>query len=125
MAKKTSIDRNAFMRSMQQSSRETIAKVSEVQAEISSNSARSLMEENKGKRENLYIGYLKNAPENMNDYPSLKENQPDKYVELKLSIEEMGVLQPLIVWEQSENDYMILCRKLDEVCEGGNTLVRD
>lgn len=71
-------------------------------------SVQELMDEHKGNRQNMDIFDLEFAPEDMNDYPGLKADQPDKYFELKMSIQSMGVLTPLTVWEQDNGKYMVL-----------------
>lgn len=49
-----------------------------------------------------------NAPEGWNKYPRLKDTQTDKYLELKMSIYDKGIEEPLILWERPEDKYMIL-----------------
>lgn len=49
-----------------------------------------------------------NAPEGWNKYPRLKDTQTDKYLELKMSIYDKGIEEPLILWERPKDKYMIL-----------------
>lgn len=56
------------------------------------------------------------APEDWNRYPLLRENQPDRYLELKMSIYEKGIETPLILWER-DNGLMILAgHNRKEIC---------
>lgn len=75
----------------------------------------------KGKKKISHIDILKmiDAPEDWNKYPRLKDTQPDKYLELKLSIYEKGVEEPLILWERPNGEYMILAghNRHDISCE--------
>lgn len=60
------------------------------------------------KIEYIDISKMEGAPAEWNRYPLLKDNQPDKYLELKLSIYEKGVETPLVLWKQPGGVYMIL-----------------
>lgn len=66
--------------------------------------------EDDGKKKIEYIDIFKmeGAPAEWNRYPLLKHNQPDKYLELKMSIYEKGIEDPLVLWQQSGGMYMIL-----------------
>lgn len=104
--KAPAIDRNAFFSKMQQVNSKDFG--STVEQDVSLQSVKDLMEKNKGNRHDIDIFDLEFAPEEMNDYPGLKADQPDKYFELKMSIQSVGVLTPLIVWEQESGKYMVL-----------------
>ncbi len=75
----------------------------------------------KGKKKISHIDIYKmiDAPEGWNKYPRLKDTQADKYLELKMSIYEKGVEEPLILWERPDNRYMILAghNRHDISCE--------
>lgn len=58
--------------------------------------------------EKISIMDMAPAPTEMNPYPLLKEDNPSKYAELKMSIAAKGVLNPLYLWEQADGKYMIL-----------------
>ena len=64
----------------------------------------------KGKKKILHIDIDKmvDAPEEWNKYPRLKDTQAEKYLELKMSIYEKGIEEPLILWERPDGKYMIL-----------------
>lgn len=63
-----------------------------------------------GKKKISHIDIFKmvDAPEEWNKYPRLKDTQMDKYLELKMSIYDKGVEEPLILWERPDDKYMIL-----------------
>jgi len=63
-----------------------------------------------GKKTIAYIDIfrMEEAPSTWNRYPLLKESQPEKYLELKLSIYENGVEDPLVLWHQRNESYMVL-----------------
>lgn len=75
----------------------------------------------KGKKKISHIDIYKmmDAPEGWNKYPRLKDTQADKYLELKMSIYEKGVEEPLILWERPDDRYMILAghNRHDICCE--------
>lgn len=58
--------------------------------------------------EYIDISKMEGAPAGWNRYPLLKGNQPDKYLELKLSIYEKGIEDPLVLWQRPGGTYMIL-----------------
>lgn len=65
--------------------------------------------EKTGKEEQrIDLELMDNAPDEWNFFSELKEEQPSKYAELKMSIYNNGVLQPLILWKQENGRYMIL-----------------
>lgn len=74
----------------------------------------------KGKKiSHIDIDKMVDAPEEWNKYPRLKDTQTDKYLELKMSIYEKGIEEPLILWERPEDKYMILAghNRHDISCE--------
>lgn len=65
--------------------------------------------ENTGKEEQkIDLELMDNAPDEWNFFSELKVEQPSKFAELKMSIYNNGVLQPLILWKQENKRYMIL-----------------
>lgn len=54
------------------------------------------------------VNLIVDAPDSWNKYPRLKKNQPDKYFELKMSILQHGIKQPLVLWKQTDTEYMVL-----------------
>jgi len=54
---------------------------------------------------NLSLNELIEAPKEWNFYKALED---DKTMELIESIEKSGLLHPIVVWEQSDDEYMIL-----------------
>lgn len=65
--------------------------------------------EKTGKEEQkIDLELMDNAPNDWNFFSELKVEQPSKYAELKMSIYNNGVLQPLILWKRKNGRYMIL-----------------
>lgn len=58
--------------------------------------------------EYIDINLMDDAPEEWNFFPRLKEEQPTKFAELKMSIYNNGVLDPVIVWKKPDGRYMKL-----------------
>lgn len=55
------------------------------------------------------IDLMDDAPEKWNKYfPNLKELDPAKYLEIKLSIYNHGVAEPIILWAKEDGRYMVL-----------------
>lgn len=78
-----------------------------------------IAEKGKKKISHIDIYEMTDAPEEWNKYPRLKDTQADKYLELKMSIYEKGVEEPLILWERPDGKYMILAghNRHDISCE--------
>ena len=58
--------------------------------------------------EHIDVRLMEDAPEGWNLYPRLKDSQPDKYLELKMSIYQRGVQEPITLWQRAGEKYMIL-----------------
>lgn len=54
------------------------------------------------------VNLIVDAPDSWNIYPRLRNNQPDKYFELKMSILQHGIKQPLVLWRQNDTEFMVL-----------------
>lgn len=75
------------------------------------------------------IDLMDDAPSSLNDYPRLKDTQPEKYIELKLSIYEYGVLQSLLLMRKPDGRFMILgghnrrdiCKDIISECKDQST----
>lgn len=65
-------------------------------------------DDGKKRIEYINISQMEGAPTEWNRYPLLRDNQPDRYLELKLSIYEKGVEDPLVLWSRPGGTYMIL-----------------
>lgn len=112
--KEPKIDNKAFMRSVLASGADSMKNMADQQEK----KVTELLESHSASQKTLPINKLYDAPIEMNDWPLLRENQPEKYMELKVSIYEMGVLQPLIVWEKSDGRYMVLAgRNRKTICQ--------
>lgn len=119
--KKGSVSNDAFLRSMQANTQKATEEVSETLKKVSVRSAVG-----KGRKELEYrdIGEMRPAPADWNRYPLLKNDQPERYLELKMSIYERGIENPLVLWERN-GEVMILaghnrreiCREIIEECQ--------
>lgn len=104
--KKGKVDNQAFLNGLTVTSRGAAQNVSKALEKAGSG---TLWEDDgKKKIEYIDISKMEGAPAEWNRYPLLKENQPDKYLELKLSIYEKGIETPLVLWQQPGDMYMIL-----------------
>lgn len=65
-------------------------------------------DDGKKRIEYVNISQMEGAPTEWNRYPLLRDSQPDRYLELKLSIYEKGVEDPLVLWSRPGGTYMIL-----------------
>lgn len=57
------------------------------------------------------------APSEWNRYPLLKEDQPDRYLELKMSIYERGIETPLVLWERAGELMILAGHNRKEICQ--------
>ena len=107
MAKqKGNIDRN-IIRGIVKDSKNAVQDVSRTLA------SGKLQLKNNSNDESIKLQYIDvnlivDAPDSWNKYPRLKKNQPDKYFELKMSILQHGIKQPLVLWKQTDTEYMVL-----------------
>ena len=104
--KKGKVDNQSFLNDLTATSRGAAQNVSKALERAGSG---TLWEDDGRKKiEYIDISKMEGAPAEWNRYPLLKDNQPDKYLELKLSIYEKGVETPLVLWKQPGGVYMIL-----------------
>ncbi len=104
--KKGKVDNQSFLNGLTATSRGAAQNVSKALERAGSG---TLWEDDGRKKiEYIDISKMEGAPAEWNRYPLLKDNQPDKYLELKLSIYEKGVETPLVLWKQPGGVYMIL-----------------
>lgn len=106
---KGNIDRN-IIRGIVKDSKEAVQDVSRT---LSSGELQINQETNEENKEYIKLQYIDvnlivDAPDSWNKYPRLKKNQPDKYFELKMSILQHGIKQPLVLWRQNDKEYMVL-----------------
>lgn len=125
---KGNIDRN-IIRGIVKDSKEAVQDVSKT---LTSGELQLSQESNEKyiKLQYIDVNLIMDAPESWNKYPRLKKNQPDKYFELKMSILQHGIKQPLVLWEQNDTEYMVLaghnrkdiCKEiLSELSSGQNS----
>lgn len=124
--KKGNVNNAEFMRQLAENAQgstenvsETLRKLGEKEEEIA-----------KDRKKLKYIDFslMDDAPEDWNRYPKLKDMQPERYLELKMSIYEKGIEEPCVLWKQTNGRYMILAghnrrdisREIVEDCEKEN-----
>lgn len=103
--KRGSVNNADFLRQVSANAQSAAKDVSKTMERIG---AGEIAEKGKKKIVHVDIDKMIDAPEDWNRYPRLKDTQADKYLELKLSIYENGIEEPLILWEQPGDRYMIL-----------------
>lgn len=103
MAGKYKANNSEFLQKLQKSTKNDMEVVSQRQQDYEK------IIKNTGKEEQqIDLKLMDNAPEDWNFFSELKVEQPSKFAELKMSIYNLGVLQPLILWKQENDRYMIL-----------------
>lgn len=120
--KKGNVSNDAFLRSMQANTQKATAAVSETLKRVS---VRSAVGKERKELEYRDIEEMKPAPTDWNRYPLLRNDQPDRYLELKMSIYERGIENPLILWERDGETIILaghnrweICREIIEECQG-------
>lgn len=104
MAGKYKANNGDFLQKLQKSTKSDMEEVNKRQQGY-----REIIEKTGKNEQKIDLGLMDDAPEEWNeDFPRLRDKQPSKYVELKMSIYNKGVLEPIILWEQENGRYMIL-----------------
>lgn len=104
--KKGTIGNRDFLDRVTQNSKGAAKSVSKTLDKVGTGTPQE--EDGKKKIEYIDISKMEGAPAEWNRYPLLRNNQPDRYLELKLSIYEKGVEDPLVLWRRPGGTYMIL-----------------
>ena len=119
--KKGSVSNADFLRSMQASTQKATEEVSDTLKKVSK---RSTIGKDRKELEYRDIGEMQPAPADWNRYPLLKNDQPDRYLELKMSIYVRGIESPLILWEKDGKTMILaghnrweICREIIEECK--------
>lgn len=102
--RKGNVDNASFLRQVTANAQTATKDVSDRMGKM----GQGEIEEKRKKILHIDVFKMVDAPEGWNKYPRLKDTQTDKYLELKMSIYEKGVEEPLILWERSDDKYMIL-----------------
>lgn len=122
--KKGNVSNDMFLKSMQANTQKATREVSETLKNVS---VRSAVGKGRKMLEYRDIDEMKPAPADWNRYPLLKDDQPERYLEMKMSIYERGIENPLVLWERN-GECMILaghnrrdiCREIIEECREEN-----
>ena len=104
MAKKQTMNRTAIMGQLKATGAMAQDDLLKDEAKAESDMQAYLKRANKEKT-TLSIDLLDEAPPEWNFFPKL---EPTKFLQLKMSIMNNGILTPIIVWEQENGRYMIL-----------------
>ncbi len=104
--KKGNIANSDFLNRVAKNTRGAAKSVSETLDKV--DSIKSQEDDGKKKIEYIDIFKMEGAPAEWNRYPLLRDSQPDRYFELKLSIYEKGIEDPLVLWRQPAGTYMVL-----------------
>lgn len=114
--KKGSVNNADFLKRVSANAQSATKDVSKAMERIG---AGEIAEKGKKKITHVDIYKMDDAPKEWNKYPRLKDTQAEKYLELKMSIYEKGIEEPLILWERPDGKYMILAghNRHDISCE--------
>ena len=104
--KKGAVGNKDFLNKVTQTSKGAAQNVSKTLNRVGSGTLQ--VDDGRKKIEYIDISKMEGAPAEWNRYPLLKENQPDKYLELKLSVYEKGIEDPLVLWQRPGGMYMIM-----------------
>ena len=122
--RKGNVSNDAFLKNMQANTQKATREVSETLKNVS---VRSAVGNGRKMLEYRDIYELKPAPTNWNRYPLLKDDQPERYLELKMSIYERGVENPLVLWKRNGECIILaghnrcnICREIVEECREEN-----
>lgn len=107
-SKKGTVNNMDFLNQLTTTSKSAAQNVTKAIGKIGVDAPQEKENEGKKKIEYVDVFQMEPAPTDWNRYPLLKEGQHDKYLELKLSIYEKGIEDPLVIWEQPGGKYMIL-----------------
>ena len=122
--KKGTVSNNDFLKSMQANTQQATKAVSET---LKSVSVRSAVGKDRKVLEYRDVEEMRPAPADWNRYPLLKDDQPERYLELKMSIYERGIENPLVLWERHGESVILaghnrreICREIMDECRDEN-----
>ena len=119
--KKSNFNNAQFLQQLNQAAKQDIKAVDESQ----SKKYESFIQGIDKQSQYIDIDLMDDAPNELNDFPRLKEQQPEMYLRTKMSIYEYGVLQSLLLQAKPDGRYMIIsghnrrdiCREIIEECQ--------
>lgn len=114
MAKRGNIEQQAFMKSLRE---KTNGEIREVKDTLKSTSVMSAVGNGRKSIEYRDVFDMEAAPENWNRYPLLKDDQRERYLELKMAIYESGVLNPLSLWEHDGKLIILAGHNRQAICQ--------
>lgn len=106
--KKGTADNTDFLNRLTKNSKGAAKSVSQTLDKVGMSAVWDDKDNGKKKIEYIDISKMEGAPAEWNRYPLLRDSQPDRYLELKLSIYERGVEDPLVLWRRPGGSYMVL-----------------
>lgn len=110
--KKGSISNDAFLKGLKTNTQGAAVSVSSTLEKKKVHS----IENEKKHLEYKDIYEMSPAPSDWNRYPSLKQDQPERYLELKMAIYERGIENPLILWEHDGGLMILAGHNRQEIC---------
>lgn len=115
--KKGPISNDAFLKELKTNTRGATKSVSTTLEKLEQKKNLGIVEYEKKHLEFRDIYEMVPAPDDWNLYPSLKLDQPDRYLELKMAIYERGIENPLILWEYNNSLMILAGHNRQEICK--------
>lgn len=122
--KKGTINNSDFLKQVQQTAKKEAQAVDIAQSQQYQDFVGSIDKQS----QLIDIDLMDDAPPELNEFPRLKDQQPEMYLNVKMSIFKYGVIQSLLLLKRSTGRYMIIsghnrkdiCREIIEECQGNN-----
>lgn len=118
--KNPSVSQEEFYKHMRQNTREAVQAVA---GSLNSGTVSTTAGDDKKEIQYKDIYEMTEAPADWNLYPRLKTTQPDRYLELKMSIYDRGIEIPLVLWDRADTLMILaghtrweICREIIEDC---------
>lgn len=120
-AKKGTVNNSDFLKKLNQATKEDLQAVDDSQSKKYQDFVQNIDKQN----EYIDIDLMDDAPADWNDFPRLKEEQPDMYLKMKMSIYNVGVIQELLLLRRQTGRYMVIaghnrrdiCREIIDECK--------
>lgn len=102
--KKSSFNNAQFLKQINQSAQKDVQAVDESQSQ----KYQELIQGIDKQSQYIDIDLMDDAPSELNDFPRLKDQQPEMYLRTKMSIYEYGVIQTILLLKKNDGRYMII-----------------
>lgn len=122
--KKGTINNSEFLKKIHETAEKETLAVDAAQSQQYQDYIGKIDKEN----ELIDIDLMDDAPPELNDFPRLKDQQPEMYLNVKISIYKYGVLQSLLLLKKPDGRYMIISghnrrdisREIIDECQGND-----